>query len=68
MLKNIYFNTLPVYDDRYVKSKIRTYGDKIYDNFPGLNMPENCTECESFTILSIDFYCLWKQLLPAKYI
>ena len=26
-LKNIELNTLPVYDDRYIKTKIRTYGD-----------------------------------------
>ena len=30
-LKNIEFNALPVYDDRYVKTKIRTYGDKAYN-------------------------------------
>ena len=53
-------NTLSVYDDRYVKSKIITYGDKLYNKFPGLNLPENCTVYESFTILSIDFYGLWK--------
>ena len=27
--KNIKLNPLPVYDDRYVKSKIRTYGNKV---------------------------------------
>ena len=26
-LKNIELNTLPVYDDRYIKTKIRTYSD-----------------------------------------
>ena len=53
-LKNIELNILPVYDDRYIKSKIRTYGDKIYTNFGGLNEPEDDIECESFTIISID--------------
>ena len=33
-LKNIELNALPVYDDRYIKTKIRTYGDKVYTNFP----------------------------------
>ena len=28
-LRNIELNTLPVYDDRYIKTKIRTYGDKV---------------------------------------
>ena len=27
--KNIKLNTLPVYDDRYIKTKTRTYGDKV---------------------------------------
>ena len=26
-LKNIELNALPVYDDRYIKTKIRTYSD-----------------------------------------
>ena len=26
-LKNIELNGLPVYDDRYIKTEIRTYGD-----------------------------------------
>ena len=32
-LKNIKLNALPVYDDRYRKTKIRMYGDKAYTNF-----------------------------------
>ena len=37
-LKNIELNDLPVYDDRYIKTKIRTYNDKVYANFHGLNV------------------------------
>ena len=32
-LKNIELNALPVYDDRYIKTKIRTYLDQVYTNF-----------------------------------
>ena len=53
-LKNIELNALPVYDDRYLKTKIRTYGHKVYTNFCGLNVPEDNIECESFTVISID--------------
>ena len=52
-LQNIQLNALPVYDDRYIKTKIRTYGDKIYTNFRGLNVPED-ESSESFTIIYID--------------
>ena len=38
-LKNIELDALPVYDDRYIKTKMRTYGDKFCTNFRGLNMP-----------------------------
>ena len=44
-LKNIELNALPVYDDRYIKTKIRTYDDKAYTNFRCLNEPEDGIEC-----------------------
>ena len=53
-LKNIELNTLPVYDDRYIKTKIRTYGDKVYTNFRDLNVPEDDIEFKSFLVISID--------------
>ena len=51
-LKNIKLNALPVYDDRYIKTKRRTFGDTFYTNFRGLNVPEDDVECESFTVIS----------------
>ena len=52
--KNTELNTLPVYDDIYIKTKIRTYGDKVYTILRGLNVPEDDIERESFTVISID--------------
>ena len=43
--KNIQLNILPVYDDRYIKTKIRTYSNKVYSNLCGLNVPEDDIEC-----------------------
>ena len=37
-------NVLPVYDNKYIKNKRRTYGDKVYFNFRGLNEPESGVE------------------------
>ena len=34
-------NALPFYDNRYIKSKIITYGDKVYVNYRGLSVPED---------------------------
>ena len=60
-LKDIELNALPVYDNRYIKTKIRTYGDKVYTNFCGLNVPENDIKCESFTVISIDSLLVYEN-------
>ena len=54
--KNTGLNALPGYDDRYMKTKIRTNGDKVYTNIRGQDEPEDYMECESFTVISV--YCL----------
>ena len=47
-------NTLPVHDDRYIKTKITAYGDKLYACVCGLNVLGDKVECESFTIIPTD--------------
>lgn len=54
-LQKIKLNSSLVYDDRYIKTNIRTYGNKICANFYGLNLPEDGIKYESFTIPSIDY-------------
>ena len=39
--EDIELNALPVYDNRCIKTKIKTYRDKVYTNFCGLNVPED---------------------------
>ena len=60
-LKNIELNVLPVYDYRYVKTKIRTCSDKVYINSRGVNVPEDDIECESFTVISIDSLSVYEN-------
>ena len=60
-LQNIESNALPVYDDRYIKTKIRTYSDKSFIIFRGLNVTEDDIECESFTVISIDFLLIYDK-------
>ena len=50
-IENVELNTLPVYDNRYIKTKIKTCCDKINTNFSGLNVSEDDVECESFFLL-----------------
>ena len=64
---NVKSNALLVYYYRYIKTKIRIYGDKLYSNFRGLNLAENYRECKPFAIISID--CLFVYVkLTFKYI
>ena len=43
-MKNIKLKALPIYDDRYIKTKIRKFSDKVYTNFGGLNVTEDDIE------------------------
>ena len=49
---NIEFDSLPVYgdDDKYIKTKIKLYEDKINTNFQGKKIPK---ENASFKYLSL---------------
>ena len=67
-LTNIDLNALPIYDNRYIKTKIKTYNDKVYANVFGLNVPEDDIECESFTLISIDSLLVYEKKIIRKYI
>ena len=38
------------------ETKIRTYGDKVYTNFRGLNGPEDDIGCESLLVCNEKYY------------
>ena len=54
-------NTLPVYDHRCIKTTIKTFDDKVYTNFRGLNVSEADIKCESFTVISIDYLLVYDK-------
>ena len=60
-LKNIKLNAFPVLDDRYVKAIIRAYFDRNYTNFPGLIVPEDDIECETFIVIFIDSLLVYES-------
>ena len=65
-LNDIELNALPVYDDRYIKTKI-IYGHKVYINFGGgLNVSEDDTKCDSFTVISIGSLLAYKNKYTCK--
>ena len=59
--KKIKVKTLPVYDDGYIKTKMKTYGDKVYTTLRGSNVPEDDIECESFTFNWIDSLLVYEN-------
>ena len=54
-------NGSTIYENRYIKTKIKTYGNKIYSNFCGLNMPQGGIEFEYFTVISTDSLLLYEN-------
>ena len=66
-LKSVGLNDLPVYDDRYIKIKIRTYHDKVYTNFRASSVPDDI-ECKSFTVLSSDSLLIHQNSITCIYI
>ena len=59
-MKIIELNALPVYDDRH-RNKKRTHRDKVYTNLRGWKVPKDNIECESFTVISIDFLPVYEN-------
>ena len=43
------------------KWKKRTYGNKVYTNFCGLNVPEDDIECKYFTGISVYFLLVYES-------
>ena len=56
-LQNIESNALPVYDNRYVIGKIKTYDDKVYTNFYIVIVSVDVL----FTIISIDCFLAYEN-------
>ena len=56
VLPNIKLNDLPIYNDKYIKRKAKTFGDKVYATFCSLNVLEDRVKCESFTTIYIDSF------------
>ena len=53
-LEKFELNALPVYDDRYIKTKTRAFDDKVYINFCDLNVPHYAFKCDNNKINFID--------------
>ena len=55
-LLNIKLDSEPVYgdNDKYIKTKTKTYGGSVITNFHGKNMPKEKALCKSLSIIMLD--------------
>ena len=46
----------PVYgfNNKYIKTKIKIYGDKVNTNFHGKNIPKEKTACKCLSLIMLD--------------
>ena len=60
---------MPVFDDRYLTTtkKIRTYGDNVYTNYSGLNVPKDGLNMNLLQSLLLILYLLMKANIAYKY-
>ena len=52
---NIKFGSKPVYgdNDKYIKTKIKLYGDKVNTNFQGKKIPKENTSCKCLSLIML---------------
>ena len=65
--RKIKLNALPVYDDKYIKSKIRTCSYKVNTDFRGLNVQVHLHNCACKTIKNKIQMILMKIFLKIRY-
>ena len=55
-LMNIEFDSEPVYrdNDKYIKTKIKSYGDKVNTNFQGKKVPKENASYKCFSLIMLD--------------
>ena len=60
------FNSEPVYNDKYIKTKIKIYNNKVYTNFQHNKIPKDneCFRCLSAILLDSIFVNSDKEYYP----
>ena len=52
-LMSIYFESKPVYGDKYIKTKIKIYKDSLFANFHNKKIPKEDAPCKCLSIIII---------------
>ena len=64
------FNSEPVYNDKYIKTKIKIYNDRVYTNFQHNKIPKDYEYCACLPVILLDsiFVNLSKEYYPQKFL
>ena len=49
-------NSEPVYNDKYIKTKIKIYNDKVYTNFQHNKIPKDNEYCACLSVILLDSF------------
>ena len=49
------FNSEPVYDDKCIKTKIKNYNNKLYENFHDFEIPKDNEYCTCLSVILLGF-------------
>ena len=49
------FNSKPVYNEKYLKTKIKSYNEKINTNFHNNEIPKDGSECICLSVILINY-------------
>ena len=60
-LKGLKLSSLSTYDNKYIKTKIRTYNNIFYTDFHELGASEGDTQCDCLLVIPIDSLFVWKK-------
>ena len=65
---NIEFGSEPVYgdNDKYIKTKIKTYEDRVITNFQGKKVPKENASNKCLSLIMLDFFIRVKKILFTK--
>ena len=63
-------NIEPVYNDKYIKTKIKIYNDRVYTNFQHNKIPKDYEYCACLPVILLDsiFVNLSKEYYPQKFL
>ena len=65
---NIKFHSQPIYENKYLKAKVREFDGSIKTNFLGNNVPKENTYCTCIACITVDSVMKMNQKIIHKFI